>query len=59
MLKLQNTKKNHTLRKYSMWIRKGVINPKDPRENGTRGGTGPLNNDAACSKKKIKPNFRA
>lgn len=42
-----------------MWIRKGVINPKDPRENGTRGGTGPLNNDAACSKKKIKLNFRA
>lgn len=29
-------------------IRKGVMNPKDPKENGTRGGTGPLNSDAAC-----------
>ena len=29
-------------------IRKGVINPKDPKENGTIGGTGPLNIDAAC-----------
>lgn len=25
------------------------MNPKDPRENGTRGGTGPLNSDAACA----------
>lgn len=31
-----------------MRIRKGVRKPSDPRENGTTGGTGPLNNDAAC-----------
>jgi len=29
-------------------IRKGVINPNDPKENETTGGTGPLNIDAAC-----------
>lgn len=30
-------------------IRNGVIKPKEPRENGTMGGTGPLNIDAACT----------
>ena len=30
-------------------IRKGVMNPRDPMENGTIGGTGPLNIDAACN----------
>jgi hypothetical protein len=24
------------------------MKPSDPRENATTGGTGPLNNDAAC-----------
>jgi hypothetical protein len=33
-------------------IRNGVINPRDPKENGTTGGTGPLNMDAACKFKK-------
>lgn len=32
-------------------IQKGVIKPRDPKENGTIGGTGPLNMDAACTKK--------
>lgn len=39
------------IRKNDKWIRKGVIKPNDPRENGTTGGIGPLNNDAACTKK--------
>lgn len=25
------------------------MKPKEPRENGTTGGTGPLNIDAACN----------
>jgi len=27
------------------------MKPRDPIENGTTGGTGPLNNEAACNKK--------
>lgn len=34
-------------------IRKGVINPNDPKEKETTGGTGPLNMDAACRDKKV------
>lgn len=36
-------------------IRKGVMNPRDPMENGTIGGTGPLNIDAACKTIKAVP----
>ena len=30
-------------------IQKGVIKPRDPKEKGTIGGTGPLNIEAACT----------
>lgn len=43
--------KNHT---YSLLfevkrIRNGVIKPREPIENDTKGGTGPLNMFAACN----------
>ena len=34
--------------KHSVRIQKGVMKPRDPKEKGTTGGTGPLNMDAAC-----------
>lgn len=36
---------------YDKWIQKGVVNPNDPRESSAAGGTGPLNNHTASTKK--------
>jgi hypothetical protein len=44
----QNIKLFEKQKPLTTWrIRKGVIKPRDPKENGTTGGTGPLNMDAA------------
>lgn len=43
---------SNSIIEYDERIRNGVINPRDPKENGTTGGTGPLNMDAACKVRK-------
>lgn len=52
--------KNHT---YSLLfevkrIRNGVIKPREPIENDTKGGTGPLNMFAACNIQVWTSNFK-
>lgn len=43
-----NKSKKYACAQYSR-IQKGVIKPREPKEKGTIGGTGPLNIDAACT----------
>ena len=46
------TDKEGSLKKLKR-IQNGVMKPRDPIENGTTGGTGPLNNEAACNKNEV------
>ena len=50
-LRNKANQKNRKCIKEDGRIQNGVMKPNEPRENGTMGGTGPLNIEAACKVK--------